>query len=142
MKRLLYLLLTFIILLGLTACGSSSSANTNQGESSTPAEQPKQEIEPLTEIEVKQMYSNPKDFVGRRVELVGKVFSTPEYDKDGVYFQMWGDPAPDPKRSVRNRPGRWLHGTIRSGQPLRRHAGVYGKSRMLLHIRQFGSRII
>ena len=92
MKRLLYLILTFIILLGLTACGSSSSANTNQGESSTPAEQPKQEIEPLTEIEVKQMYSNPKDFVGRRVELVGKVFSTPEYDKDGVYFQMWGDP--------------------------------------------------
>ena len=92
MKRLLYLLLTFIILLGLTACGSSSSENTNQGESSTPEVQPKQEIEPLTEIEVKQMYSNPKDFVGRRVELVGKVFSTPEYDKDGVYFQMWGDP--------------------------------------------------
>lgn len=46
----------------------------------------------LTEAEIKEMYSNPSKFKNRSVELIGKVFSTPEYDSGAVYFQMWADP--------------------------------------------------
>lgn len=46
----------------------------------------------LTDAEIKEMYSSPSKFKNRTVELIGKVFSTPEYDSDAVYFQMWADP--------------------------------------------------
>lgn len=47
--------------------------------------------EPLNEVEIKRMYTNPGDYVGREVELVGQVFGGPEYDESGVYFQMMSD---------------------------------------------------
>ena len=46
---------------------------------------------PLTEDEIKRMYSSPKNYIGRTVELVGQVFAGVDYDEDGVYFQMWAD---------------------------------------------------
>ena len=46
---------------------------------------------PLTEDEIKRMYSSPEDYIGRTVELVGQVFAGVDYDEDGVYFQMWAD---------------------------------------------------
>lgn len=47
--------------------------------------------EPLNEVEIKRMYTNPGNYVGRKVELVGQVFGGPEYDESGVYFQMMSD---------------------------------------------------
>lgn len=38
------------------------------------------------------LVSNPDSYRGATVEIVGKVFLTPERDGDGVYFQMWADP--------------------------------------------------
>lgn len=49
-------------------------------------------VDLMTESEVKEMYSSPSKFKNRSLELFGKVFATPEYDKDAVYFQMWADP--------------------------------------------------
>ncbi len=46
---------------------------------------------PLSGKEIKPMYSNPKEFEHRCVEIVGRVFTEPEYDEDGVYLQIWGD---------------------------------------------------
>lgn len=48
--------------------------------------------EPLTAQEIQQMYSNPKEFKGRTVNLTGKVFSV-EYYENGVYIQMFQDPV-------------------------------------------------
>jgi len=47
----------------------------------------------LSEAELKEMYSNPNKYKNRSVELIGEVFSSPEYDydKDAVYFQMITD---------------------------------------------------
>jgi hypothetical protein len=63
------------------ACGSST-ANVTETESTEPA---------LTNSEIQQMYSDPNQFKGREVELVGLVFATVERDSDGVYFQMYQD---------------------------------------------------
>lgn len=46
---------------------------------------------PLSGKEIKGLYSNPADFEHRCVEIVGRVFTEPEYDDDGVYLQVWGD---------------------------------------------------
>lgn len=86
MKRMLCTLLSLVIAVGLTACGGEGTTDAN-GSEGTPEVQ-----EPLSSAEIKQMYTNPADFKGRTVELIGKVFSEPEYDTDGIYFQMWGDP--------------------------------------------------
>lgn len=47
---------------------------------------------PMTEEEIAQMYSNPEQFEGRTLEICGRIFDTPEYDDQAVYFQMWADP--------------------------------------------------
>ena len=46
----------------------------------------------MTEEEIAQMYSNPEQFEGRTLEICGRIFDTPEYDDQAVYFQMWADP--------------------------------------------------
>lgn len=86
MKRMLCMLLSLILVIGLTACGGGGTTDANSPAGTQEAQKP------LSSAEIKQMYTNPADFKGRTVELIGKVFSEPEYDMDGVYFQMWGDP--------------------------------------------------
>lgn len=83
-RRWVALLLAGMMCLSLAACGSTAN---DSGDESV------QMAEPLTEEEVKKMYSNPKDYVGSTVELVGQIFGGVEYDDDGVYFQMYADPA-------------------------------------------------
>ena len=77
-KLLLFAFAVILSLCFLSACGDNSSNSNN-------------EQLPLTDAEIQQMYSSPKDFKGRTVTLIGKVFDTPEYDEDGVYFQMFTD---------------------------------------------------
>ena len=74
MKQKICGLLAMLLL--LSGCGSSTPADTS----------------PMSEDEITQMYSDPDSFKGRTLELYGRVFNEPEYDDDGVYFQMWGDP--------------------------------------------------
>ena len=38
------------------------------------------------------MYASPKKFVGRNVELTGRIFTTPEESEGSVAFQMFTDP--------------------------------------------------
>ena len=61
------------MLLLLSGCGSSTPTDTS----------------PMSEDEITQMYSDPDSFKGRTLELYGRVFNEPEYDDDGVYFQMF-----------------------------------------------------
>ena len=41
--------------------------------------------------EIKTLFTLPENFKNRCVELVGKVFTAPEYTDDGVALQMWTD---------------------------------------------------
>jgi len=75
-KKFLVLLILSSLLLFLSSCGSTK-ASENQ-----PA---------LTATEIQQMYTDPSSFKGRTVELIGQVFTEPEYDSNGVYFQMFND---------------------------------------------------
>lgn len=84
MKRNILALFMCCLFCTLTGCGGSSGSKS----SSTPQTPP----EPLSEREVKMMYSDPQSYVGSVVELTGQVFSGVEYDDEGVYFQLWADP--------------------------------------------------
>jgi len=42
--------------------------------------------------EIKTLYTSPENFKHHSVEIIGKVFNSPEYTNEGVSFQMWGDP--------------------------------------------------
>lgn len=86
MKKLLIPCLSLALVLSLAACGGTSDPGSG---SSTPPQTPP---EPLSEREIRMMYSDPESYVGSVVELTGQVFSGVEYDDEGVYFQLWGDP--------------------------------------------------
>jgi len=89
-----------VLLTFLCACGSEErqeeTASQQPNEVSDSAGQSSEEADadavPLTESETRAMYSNPNDYKERIVELTGKILSAPEYDNDGVYFQMYADP--------------------------------------------------
>lgn len=88
MKKIFLAIAVAILLAGC-------SGNTESG-SQEPTRRPSESVEepqmaPLTEDEIKRMYSSPEDYIGRTVELVGQVFAGVDYDEDGVYFQMWAD---------------------------------------------------
>ena len=88
MKKIFLAIAVAILLAGC-------SGNTESG-SQEPTRRPSESVEepqmaPLTEDEIKRMYSSPEDYIGRTVELVGQVFAGVDYDEDGVYFQMWAN---------------------------------------------------
>ena len=73
--------------------GCSSGPTSSNSSSTEPSATPDPVVrEPLTDAEVKKMYSSPDEYKGAFVNLSGVVFSNVEYDENGVYFQMWGDP--------------------------------------------------
>lgn len=82
MKQKICGLLAMLLL--LSGCGSSTPTDTS----------------PMSEDEISQMYSDPESFKGRTLELYGRVFNEPEYDDDGVYFQMWGDPENGERNTI------------------------------------------
>lgn len=76
-----------ILLIFLVGCSSTTDLNSTSDNNGTePAS------EPLSDSEIKRMYSNPSDYIDSTVELAGVVFGSVDYDSDGVYFQMWADP--------------------------------------------------
>lgn len=80
------LIILLAILVGCTTSTTNPGSGNNDTESSeTPAE-------PLSDSEIKRMYSNPSDYIGSTVELVGVIFGGVDYDGAGIYFQMWADP--------------------------------------------------
>lgn len=91
MKQAALLLSAAVFLFSVSGCnsGSSPSGSSSVEPSATP--EPTAQ-EPLTDAEVKKMYSAPDDYKGAFVELSGIVFGTVEYGDDAIYFQMWGDP--------------------------------------------------
>ena len=90
MKKIAVFASTSLFLYLISGCSSGAPSNTPAVEPSNTPEAVVQE--PLTDAEVKMMYSAPDEYKGALVELSGVVFNTVEYDEDGVYFQMWGDP--------------------------------------------------
>ena len=90
MKKIAVFASTSLFLYLISGCSSSAPSSTPSVEPSNTPEAVVQE--PLTAAEVKMMYSAPDEYKGALVELSGVVFNTVEYDEDGVYFQMWGDP--------------------------------------------------
>ena len=97
MKQKLTATVVAVLVLSLLAgCGAGPREENGSVQNTTlpPSESQNVEYstEPLTENELKKMYSNPEDYVGSTVELVGQIFGNVEYDDDGVYFQMWSDP--------------------------------------------------
>ncbi|WP_416327744.1 lipoprotein [[Eubacterium] hominis] len=81
MKKLFAALLCATMVFGVSGCGNDSAKKV----------EPK-EKEYLNESDLVKAYSDPKSYIGKYVKLSGKVFSTPEKDDDGVYFQMFADP--------------------------------------------------
>lgn len=80
MKKILSFCLALIMCVGLVGCGDSSDSD----------KEAKKEF--VSEKDIRKIYSNPEDYVGKYVKLSGKVFTNPEKDADGIYFQMWADP--------------------------------------------------
>lgn len=48
-------------------------------------------IVPMKGDEIKTLYTSPENFKNHYVDIIGKVFNTPEYADGVVSFQMWGD---------------------------------------------------
>lgn len=90
MKKIAVFASTSLFLYLISGCSSGAPSSAPSVEPSNTPEAVVQE--PLTDAEVKMMYSAPDEYKGALVELSGVVFNTVEYDEDGVYFQMWGDP--------------------------------------------------
>lgn len=59
-------------------------------------------IVPLKGEEIKTLYTLPENFKNHMVEIVGKVFNTPEYTDSAVSFQMWVDFENNDKNTLIN----------------------------------------
>ncbi|MBC8533626.1 DUF4352 domain-containing protein [Yeguia hominis] len=75
---------------------NSSSDNMSSVVSELPLPEselsPPESDPPLSDSEIDQFFTNPNQFKGRTVTLIGRVFVSPEKDEDGIYFQMFADP--------------------------------------------------
>ena len=89
-KKLLTLVLFSALSLALAACGGTDPNSQTNSVQSNPADEIQQE--PLTQDELRSMFSNPDDYIGSAVELSGVVFGSVDSDEDGIYFQIWSDP--------------------------------------------------
>ena len=48
-------------------------------------------IVPMKGKEIKSLHTTPENFKNHYVEVIGRVFNAPEFDENGVAFQMWAD---------------------------------------------------
>lgn len=88
MKKLLYVGVLFTLL--LAACGDSNSSNSESNtDGKTGTEETNSKV--ITGEDIQKLYTDPKKFKGYQYDFVGKVFTTPEKDDDGVYLQVWAD---------------------------------------------------
>jgi hypothetical protein len=96
------IIIMFVLIIIITGCGTNDTVKEDGPDNTSINEknQQVQEVTKLTDIEVMKMYTNPEDYVGRVVDLTGRVFSEPEYDSDGVYFQMFADLENSEKNTI------------------------------------------
>lgn len=71
--------------------GASSEMKSTSSQEKVNSENIQTNSSPLSESEIKELYTDPDRFAGRTVSLVGKVFAEPEKDQSGIYFQMFSD---------------------------------------------------
>ncbi|MBR2943353.1 MAG: hypothetical protein IKB82_08140 [Clostridia bacterium] len=57
-------------------------------------------IVPMKGDEIKALHSNPQSFENHYVELIGKVFTTPEYGDGFIALQMWADYEKSDKNTI------------------------------------------
>jgi hypothetical protein len=80
----------------LSACGSSSSKSSEKTTSESTATatetQESSSGESFNQSNWDVLQTDPKAHKGANVDFVGHVFTAPERDKKGVYFQVWADP--------------------------------------------------
>lgn len=87
MKKLLLTLgLSSLLLVG---CGDDSTSS-EEGKEST-SDEVETSGKTITDAEIQKLYSEPKKFKGYSYDFVGRVFTTPEKDDEGVYLQVWAD---------------------------------------------------
>lgn len=66
---------------------------TEEEEEETPQEEPEEEeAEYVEESQFFKVFTNPSLFKGKRIKIMGRVFTTPEHDADGIYLQVWANP--------------------------------------------------
>lgn len=99
MKKFFKILLIIIaVLIGLmvllVACSDSDTGSNSSSNSEIKSKGA------LAEKDYEKMYTDPKKYKGYKVTLRGQVFSEPEKDEDGVYFQMYGDPENAEKNTM------------------------------------------
>jgi hypothetical protein len=84
--------LCLVLVSGAAACGSSSTGSQGQSEKSTQASASTTSSESFDRSNWDLLVSDPDAHKGARVDFVGRVLTTPERDKDGVYLQVYEDP--------------------------------------------------
>lgn len=82
MKKASIIILSLMLILALSACGTSTEKYAKDGN-------------PMSIDDSKKMFENPDSFKGQTVILTGKVFGTPEIQGDMVVFKMWHDTRND-----------------------------------------------
>jgi hypothetical protein len=84
----------FLLVL-LSACDSSSKSSeksTSQStQTATPSTEESSSGESFSRSNWDVLQSDPNAHKGAKVDFVGRVFTTPERDKKGVYLQVWED---------------------------------------------------
>jgi len=82
LKKFVVAALSLVIVCFIVAgCGSGSTSATSD------VTQPK-----FTNSNWAELSTDPDKFKNAVVNVTGQVFTTPEKDEDGTYFQMWADP--------------------------------------------------
>lgn len=84
MKKVYLLIVILMLVFYVSACGSSNSQQDGNVQSS-------KEGKVLSEKEFKQMYSDPKSYIGDRVEFYARIFTPVEKDSKGTYIQAFAD---------------------------------------------------
>ncbi|HDR5354208.1 TPA: DUF4352 domain-containing protein [Bacillus thuringiensis] len=88
MKKLFLSLICGFIILG-SACSKETTSKEESSKGKNAETQQTKSEKVLTKEEFEKMYSNPKEYKGKKVDFYARVFVQPEKDKDGTYIQGW-----------------------------------------------------
>lgn len=80
------------IVIGVSG-GNGSKTGSDETKGGTTATQEQTVKESFTNDNYAMLFSNPDKYKGSKVDVVGKIFTSPEYDEGFVGFQMFADPA-------------------------------------------------
>lgn len=97
MKKIILTLCFILLTVTVGACSDTEKSSTSSNSNNSAEEETKGK---LKEEDYDKLYSDPKKYKGYEVELTGQVFTEPEKDDEGTYFQMWGDPENAEKNTL------------------------------------------